>query len=151
MSAQTSYDINQPVAYAGQVYALSPCDIVSRSVETVAGMAFGIAVSRGTDPDEQAVIGGADYLGISIRSLEREGAANTGAVQYDETETAGIMRFGYVWAVCPAGATPGDAVKYTTATGVLDSGAPGAGEAAITGATWDTVTAAGELGVIRVA
>lgn len=150
MSAQTSYDINQPVAYAGLVYAQAPTDIVSRAVETVAGIGFGIAVSRGTDAEKQVVLGGTSFLGITVRSLDREGAANTGAIQYKETEAAAILREGYIWAVCPTGCNPGDAVNYVNATGVLDSGTAVAGETQLDGAKWETVTAAGELGVIRI-
>lgn len=149
MSAQTSYSIDQSVAYAGLIYALAPHDIVSRAVETAAGVDFGVVVSRGTDGEKQAVLGGATALGITVRSLEREGSAN-GDIAYTQYETAGIMREGYIWAVCPAGCNPGDTVKYTTATGVLDSGAAGAGETALANATWETVAAAGELAVVRI-
>lgn len=149
MSAQTSYSIKQPKAYAGLVYAQAPHDIVSRDVETVAGIGFGVAVSRGTNKERQIVAGGTDFTGITIRSLDKEGAANTGAIQWNEKEAAGIMRDGYIWAVCPTGCNPGDQVKYTDATGVIDSGAAGAGETQLDGAQWDTVAAAGELAVIR--
>lgn len=150
MSAQTSYSIKQPKAYAGLIYAQAPHDIVSRLVETVAGIGFGVAVSRGTDKERQIVAGGTDFLGITIRSLDKEGAANTGAIQWNETESAGVIRDGYIWAVCPAGCNPGDAVKYTNATGVLDAGAAAAGETQLDGATWETVATAGELAVIRI-
>lgn len=150
MSAQTSYSIKQPKAYAGLVYAQSPHDIVSRDVETVAGIGFGVAVSRGTDKERQIDAGGADFIGITIRSLDKEGAANTGAIQWNETESAGVLRTGYIWTACPAGCNPGDAVKYTNATGVIDAGAPVAGETAIANAQWETVAAAGGLAVIRI-
>lgn len=150
MAAQTSYDITQAKAYAGLIYAQAPHDIVSRDVETVAGIAFGAAVSRGTNKERQIVVGGTDYLGITIRSLDKEGAANTGAIQWNETEAAGVLRGGYIWVVCPAGCNPGDAVKYTDATGVIDAGTPGAGETAIPNAQWETVAGAGELAVVRV-
>ena len=150
MSAQTSYSINQNKAYAGLVYAQAPHDIVSRAVETAAGIGFGVAVARGTDADKQIdLAGSADFLGITIRSLEKEGAANTAATQWNENETAGVLRKGYIWAVCPAGCVPGNAVKYTDGTGVLDAGAAGAGETQLDGATWETTAAAGELAVIR--
>ena len=149
MSAQTSYSIEQPKAYAGLVYAQAPHDIVSRMVETVDGIGFGVAVSRGTDAERQIVAGGTAFTGITIRSLEKEGAANSGDIQWDETETAGILRDGYIWVTCPTGCNPGDQVKYTDATGVIDSGAAGADETQLDGAQWDTVAAAGELAVIR--
>ncbi len=152
MSAQTSYDINQPIAYAGLIFAQAPHDIISRSVETVAGIAFGVVVSRGSDADKQCLLGGtANILGITVRALDREADNAAGAIEYSELETAAIMREGYIWAVCPTGCVPGDAVNFTEATGVLDSGAPaGVGETGLDDCYWDTTAAAGELGVIRV-
>lgn len=151
MSAQLSYSINQAAAYAGGLYSLAPADLVSRAVETVAGVGFGLAVSRGTDKSSQVTLGGTDFLGVSVRDLGREGAVNTGAIQYNENDAAAIMRSGYVWANCVSGCTAGNAVKYVQATGALDAGAPGAGETAITGATWETTAAAGALAVLRLA
>ena len=148
MSAQTSYSTSIPKAYAGLIFGLSPHDNISRSVETAAGFGFGVAVSRGTDKERQAIIGGDDFLGITYRDLGREGAAN-GNVAYSVKETAGIMRQGYIWAVIPTGGNPGSAIKYTTATGVIDVGVAGAGEIQLDGAQLDTVTTAGGLGVIR--
>lgn len=148
MTAQTSYEQNQQIAFAGMVFAQAPRDVVSRSVET-GPVAFGVAVSRGTNKDSQAVAGGATgFLGIALRVLDMEGAANTGAVSYATSETVAILREGYVWAVCPTGCVAGDPVKYTDATGVLDSGAAAAGETAID-AYWDSSVAAGGLAVIR--
>ena len=151
MTAQTSYSRLQPVAYAGLIFAQDPHDIISRDAEGV--IAFGLAVGRGTNADEQCVPGGVAgiYLGISIRSLERQGALNTAAITYNDKETVGIIREGYVWAVCPASCAPGANVKYTVASGVIDAGTAGAGETQIDNATWESTTAAGELGVIRLA
>jgi hypothetical protein len=150
MAVQTAYQINQDALYAGQLVELGPRDVVSRSVETAAGAAFGLAVSPGTDAARQIVIGGdATFLGITVRELSREGAANTGAVQYNETETAAVMRWGYIAVVCPTGCIVGDVANYVDATGVIDSGAATTGETDITGAAWQTVTAAGEIGILR--
>jgi hypothetical protein len=150
MSAQTSYDIKQPEAYAGLIYAQSPHDIISRTVETAAGIDFAVAVSRGTDKDKQCALGGNDFIGITVRSLDREGAINTGAIKYSVKETAAIMRGGYIWATCPTGCVPGDLVKYDNATGVLDSGTAATDETQIVSATWDKTAAAGQLSVIRI-
>ena len=152
MSAQLSYAINQAVAYMGQIFALGLRDVISRSVETVAGAAFGIVVSRGTDKDNQCVIGGTTgILGITIRALDREGDDAAGAIEYSETETAGIMRMGYIWITCPTGCVPGDPVNFVEATGVIDSGAPaGVGETGLDDCYWDSTAAAGELAVLRV-
>ena len=149
MSAQTSYDIRQGKAYAGLIYAQAPHDIVSRSVETVAGIGFGVAVTRGTDADKQIVpAASADFLGVTIRSLEQEGG-EAGAIKWDVKETAGVMRSGYIWAVCPTGCVPGDPVSYADGTGVLDSGDAGIGSTNLVGSAWETTAVAGELAVVR--
>lgn len=149
MSAQLSYSINQRIALAGLIYALHNHNTNSFSVETAAGADFGIAVSRGTDKDRQIVIGGAsDFVGITIRSLDREGQGD-GTIKYLETDTAAVMSDGYIWAICPTGCNPGDAVKYDDTTGVIDSGAAGAGETQLDDAEWFTTAAAGELAVIK--
>lgn len=150
MSAQLSYAINQNKAYAGMVYDQSPKNIISRAVETEAGIGFGVAVSRGTTVDTQCKLGGSSFIGITARTLDREGAVSTGAIKYAQKETAAILRQGYIWAVCPSGCVPGNAVNYVIATGVLDSGvAASSAEMDLDGATWETTAAAGELGVIR--
>jgi hypothetical protein len=143
MSAQTAYALNIAKAVAGLLYAQAPHDVISRSIETAAGAAFGLAVSRGTDADSQAVIGGTAFLGVTLRTLDLEGAANTGAISYAVTETAAIISNGYVWVVCPTGCVPGDAVNY------VDSGAAAAGEQALNDAEWVTTAAAGGLAVLR--
>ena len=150
MSAQTSYEINQALAYAGQVFANHPHDIDSRAVEDAAGINFGVAVSRGADADKQITKGGdAVFFGITIRSLGQEGVANTGAIQWDEKEQAGVLRRGYIWLVCPTGCVPGDSANYVDATGIIDSGIAVAGETQLDDAQWETTAAAGELAILK--
>lgn len=152
MSAQISYDIDIGQAYAGQIVNLAPRDIASRSAETVAGISFGVVVSRGTDKDNQCLLGGTTgILGVSVRALDIEGAINTGAIKYAQTDTVAVMRDGYIYAVCPTGCVPGDAVNFVEATGVLDSGAAsGTGETTLNDCFWDSTTAAGAIGILRV-
>lgn len=147
MTAQTSYSINQRVSLAGVVYAQAPHDIISRAAEGT--IPFGVVVSRGTDKNAQAVVGGTEPLGVSVRFLDTEGAINTGAIDIKDTVTAAIIRDGYIWVAVPSGCTAGDVVSYNTTTGVIDAGAPGAGEAALDGAFFDSSAAAGELAVLR--
>lgn len=149
MTAQTSYSINQPIAVHGQLYSLSPNDIVSRLAEGVAGIGVGVAVSRGTDIDRQMVLGGAtNYLGITVRSLDRENDVNTGDVIFLEKAAASVLRKGYIYLICPTGCTAGALVFYDDTTGVVDAGTAGAGETQITNAYWDTTAAAGEIAVV---
>lgn len=150
MTAQTSYEIKQQIAFAGALFALHPHDIDSRDVETVAGINFGVAVSRGTNKDRQIVLGGdATFFGITIRSLDREGAANTGVILYKQKETAALLRKGYIWLTCPTGCNPGDPALYNDTTGIIDAGSAGAGETQLNDAQWETTAAAGALAVLK--
>lgn len=149
MSAQTAYTILQPVAYAGLLFDLNPHERVSRDVEGVAGIAFGVVVSRGTDKDKQCVVGGTDFLGVTIRDLGQEAAINTGAIKYDEKTTAAILRDGYIWAICPTGCVPGANAFYDNTTGILDAGAAGGGETQLNGSSWESTASAGELAILR--
>ena len=152
MTVQTSYTIKQPVALPGLIYDLGTKNIISRALETAAGADFGVAMSRGSDADKQTVIGGTSFLGISIRSVEREASglgSNSNDIRYGQYETVGIMEMGRIWAICPAGCVPGNAVKYNNTTGILDAGSAGVGETQLDGAIWDSTASAGALALIK--
>ena len=66
-----------------------------------------------------------------------------------------IMKSGRIYALCEDGCVPGDDVffRHTTGTGTeigaLRTDADTATADQITGATWETTTAAGEIGIIQ--
>jgi len=91
-------------------------------------------------------------IGVTVRDLAREGAANTGAVSYADTETMAVMRFGSgskIYVAIPTGGSAGDVLNYIDATGVIDAGAAVAGETDIVGATLEEDVVAGGVGIIR--
>jgi hypothetical protein len=149
MSAQTTYVRNMPVAYAGLIADLEPAEIISKVAEGSA-IGFGKTVSRGTS-DDQATLGGTALIGITVRSLDREGAASTGAIDYDDESTMAVVRKGYIWAVITETGVPGNQLNSVNATGAIGVGAAVAGETDMVGATLEsTVVSAGDLGIVRV-
>ena len=148
MSAQTSYQINTNKRIHGSL-----SDLQNSEVDTYAAeggeIGLGVVVSKGTDPEQQAVLGGVAPVGITLRDLTREGKPVTAVLTYDETEEMSVLKAGRVNITLPAGGNPGDALKYNTTTGVIDVGAPGAGEAVLAGAQIRTVTVAGGVAEIR--
>ena len=152
MSGQTTYDINTANAVPGQVADIGHNEIDSFLAEGAAGIGFGLVVSRGTN-DGQAIIGGdATGIGVTVRDLAREGAANTGVVAYAEKETMAVMRFGSgskIFATIPTGGSAGDVLNYNDTTGVIDAGVAVAGETDIAGATLEEDVDAGKVGKIR--
>ncbi len=147
MSAQTSYTRNLRKALAGMIFDLSDRVLSSRSCEN-GPCAFGIGVTRGTDADNQAepAVDETGFKGITVRALDMEGAANTGLIQYEDTESMAIMEKGKIWVAVPSGCVPGDLGHYTNGTGVIDAGAATVGQTQMDG-YFDTTAAAGEVAV----
>jgi hypothetical protein len=145
--AQTQVTKDIAPAFIGSIWAQFPHEIQSMSCETPAGIAAGVAVSRGTDKDNQVVVGGADYLGIAVREVSIEGDTNNNLV-YQQTDTVPVMRTGYVWASPVGAVTVGAPVDFDAVTGALTTGGGGT---VITGATWEKAAAGGGLSVIRLA
>ena len=148
MSAQTSYSRTHNAAYEGMIADLEPKEVLSKAAEG-SDIGFGLVVSRGT-ADTEATLGGSAPIGVSLRSLDREGAVNTGAIDYTETETMAVMRSGYCWVTVADTGSPGDLLNYNTTTGAIGVGTPAAGEAVLPGTLETTVSSGGTLGLIRV-
>lgn len=159
MSAQTTYDLNQSKGYAGQVANNAVNNIVTGVVG--AGTVLpGIFVSRTASAESApttfnkganyvvAAGGATDPLGVAVRDLGREGAPNTAAISYEVSDQLPVMRGGYIYLTIPSGGSHGDRIKYTTATGVIDAGAPAVGETGIDGARLEVDTAAGGVGLV---
>lgn len=156
MAAQLSYDLAQPLAYQGLIYAQFPSEVISLDASTV--IPFGLGVSRvvgafQTDKEQQVQLGvdANGFFGVSVRSLDREGAANTGVIEYQVTDTVPVIRSGYVWVICVQGCIPGDEVKVDNTTGIFGNNTnfpAGIGETIVSG-TWETSATAGKLAVLR--
>ena len=148
MTAQTAYSISIGNATPGLLADINDNEIDSFLAEEI--IPFGVVVQRGTS-DKQVLLGGdALGIGISVRDLAREGAPSTGAVAYADEEAVGVLRRGKIFVTIPSGGSAGDPINYVDATGVIDAGAPIAGETAIAGATLEEDVVAGAIGAIRV-
>ena len=141
---QTNYKQYMGKAYAGMIADVQfQNNIVSRVLES-ATIYPGLIVSRGTDKERQVVVGGAAAIGAVVRSLDAENnAANE--LQYAAKDTLGIMVAGVIWVELANTGSPGDAICYATATGIVSAGAPGGGQVALNGRLDSEVTANGDL------
>jgi len=149
MTAQTDYSIYQDGAIHGAIADMQESEVVSKKAEG-GDIGFGVAVSRGTN-DGQAVIGGDDtYFGVTVRDLGIAPKTVGGTViAYEEKSTMSVLRRGNIAIAIPSGGTQGDALNYVDATGVIDAGAPEAGETILKGATLENTVAAGKIGIVR--
>lgn len=151
-SVQTEYSLTQKQGYPGLLYdGFNPKEIISRACETAGGIPFGTIVSFGTDKEKQCVLGGDDTgIGVSTRNSKMN-PINSTDVEYDQYDSVGILRDGMIWVTVATAAVAGTALKYDDTTGVIDTGAAGAGETALsTCELLTTVANDGDLGLIRV-
>ena len=152
MPAQTSYSVYTGSFNHGQLVDMNPTEVDALAAESAIG--FGLVCKRGTDKDDQLLVGAASWaaaFGITIRDTSRQlDTIGATTLSYDIGEMVSVLRNGKIALTLAAGGNAGDAIKYNTTTGVIDVGAPGGGEAAITGATLETTISAGAVGVIRI-
>src|SRR3974390_1850215 len=132
----------------GEVVDMETANTVTRNCETAAGIAFGLACGRGLK-DGGCVIGGANFVGISVRdiTLDPINATSMTPDVYPQNSNVALITFGAVAVVNSgaAGVVPGAAVTSPPPPGAIN---PASGTA-IPGAQWQTTTASGAVGVIK--
>jgi hypothetical protein len=143
------------IGYAGQVVNMQPSTIESKSNEAAVNIDYGVAVARGAADNtcKAPVADGDKLIGISVRHAIQPADVSNNVV-YERYDSVPIMRAGYVYATAFENVTRDDVVLSITAQngklGGVTGGAAGAGRVALPNAKWETTTAAGALGVVRI-
>lgn len=150
MAVQSTYNETISAARAGMRANMEPVDLISRTVETAAGIGFGKVVQQGTaDKGCSSVLTGMTaqtYLGITVRERGVRPETPNAFAQY---ESALIMRKGVIWVEVGEAVTPASIPTVTLATGVIGDTAVGAGVVAIPNARFETSTTGAGLAVLR--
>jgi len=142
-TVQTDYLDNIPAGYAGAIANEEPRTLISREVETVAGIGFGKAVMQGSD-DFGCIIGdGSEFLGVTVRDQSVDPAAPD---LFERYASARIMTKGVIWVINTGGVEAGDPVSLEAAGGFGTGGS-----VEIDGARWDTSAETGLLAQLRLA
>ena len=142
---QSTYPRFMAPAFEGMIADGTPCTTITKIAEG-GDIPFGTAVVRGT-ADDQAMTptaGGQDFVGITLRDAAVEGAGPDTS-HYADMRPMAVLIEGAIWALCLDGALAGDALSFDSASGGLGVAV---GDL-VQNATWETTTAAGELGLIR--
>ncbi|UQS95077.1 cement protein [Pseudanabaena phage Pam3] len=150
-----TYASDYAFAYEGMVSDIAPADIISRTVETSAGIGFGKIVAQGTSDrgckaDVSAVSPTAPPLGITVRSQATE---NLTLDKYPRYDGAAIMRKGVIWVLVTdaGGVVAGDPVWLKKSDGTFSNADVGSsGGLRLAGCRWDTSAANGALARMRV-
>jgi hypothetical protein len=144
IASQIPAGIVGELAFEGPLRA-QPYNLVSAdAANNVIGRACTV-----TSEGVAAVGGSGQFAGIlaNPKIYTAEGTQAGGALAQDNVlannTIVECVTMGEIWVLLPGAAAIGDAVKYNTTTGILGSGAPGAGELAVPGAKVSHYTVSG--------
>lgn len=147
MAIQTTYTENIAAGVAGHVPDMRAATIISRDVEPVGGMGFGVAAFQGT-ADKQittkaagAAEAAGEFVGITV--LDR--SVGTGNA-YAQRESARVITQGPVMVMAAVAVAAGDQVAVTSAGAW--SNVAGANGIVVANARWDTSTAGAALATV---
>jgi hypothetical protein len=139
----------------------------SKTVETAAGIGFGLVVTQGAREDGIVVGGAANPIGLTMRDvtlvrspIDPLSSALAPLDVYPQWSNAAIRQRGHIWVMSTATVNPGDPLYYNTATGALGaaggqfaagavtfSGQPQAGQTVVLNGTTVTFVASGATGL----
>lgn len=145
---QSTYSDNIAAAVDGMIADMTTSDCDTRICETVAGIAFGVAVGQGT-ADKGATVGGATaakFVGISVRDIT---LVNATVDKYARYQNMAVMSRGDIWVTVGGDVVAGGDVTFVASTGVLSSAGADGTHFAIAGARWMTSALSGGRAVVR--
>ncbi|MEJ7685633.1 MAG: hypothetical protein WKG52_00785 [Variovorax sp.] len=139
-AVQSTYVQNIPAAKAGHVADMTQADLISRTVETVAGVAFGVPVAQGAADKGCIAYAGTGFLGVTTRDR----SVLTGEL-YSRYESARVLKKGPIWVTASVAVVAGDPV-YLTPAGLFTNVATA--NFLIPGARFDTASGIGGLAIV---
>lgn len=144
MAYQDTYNAEHAPFIEGMIANSEKSNIVSRVVETAAGIGFGKVAVRGT-ADNQIKVSEASGKVLGITVLDTTQLQDS----YPQYATAAVMTRGVIVVTADGAVNAGDDVTVTEATGALGTKAVAAGIVAVPNAVWDSSAADGALAKIR--
>jgi len=119
---QTTYTGTVAKGYAGMIANGETSNRISRTVETAAGIGFGLPVYRGSgDHGCTSTIGTlATFLGWTVATSAQGYVAGQDADEYQQYDTATILTGGAIYVAVKGAVTDGAALTVGTGAGVAD-------------------------------
>lgn len=147
MPVQNTYNASMDAGYVGMIANTEPNNLISRIVETTAGIGFAVPVIQGTSDEQCDVVSGStdEVIGITVRDQSTE---NDKFARYD---SALLMRSGVIWVTASGTVDAGDPVWVAVSGGAFSNADAGAdGSLQLPGCRWETSATNGKLARIRV-
>jgi hypothetical protein len=145
-AVQTSYAQTILPAVEGMIVNSEPHNVISRQLESAAGIGFGKVCVQGT-ADEQIRVSETvrKFRGITVMS---HSAGRGIADSYEQYETVPVLERGVIWVLASVAVAVGDPAYYVPATGVLTNVATG--NTLITDGSFDSSTTGSGLAILRI-
>ena len=133
---------------AGAIANTENSNIISRTVEDAAGIAFGKPVAQGVNDKGVRATKADDsqFVGITVLDRTATDLINGKFVQY---ESARVLDRGVIWVTVSEAVTAGDPVAITVATGAFAKTVATTVTVAMANAVYDTSAASGGLAQLR--
>ena len=142
--------------YAGGLVDENVAVIESYTNDLSVSIDFGSAVGRSAADNtcKAPTADGDKIIGISVRHAIRPADVSNN-VLYAQRDSVPVLKNGFIYVTAFETVVRGDgAISVTAQNGKISgttAGAAGAGRVAIPGATWETSTTAGSIGIVRIA
>lgn len=148
MAVQSTYVNTMAAAYAGMIANTEPNNLISKEVETAAGIGFAVPVIQGTADDQCDVVAASTdvIIGITVRDQSTDGD------DFDQYDNALVMQRGVMWVTVTdaGGVAAGDAVWVKVSDSTFSNADAGSdGSIKLNGARWETSAANAALAQIR--
>ncbi|MCS3467093.1 hypothetical protein M2401_000814 [Pseudomonas sp. JUb42] len=135
---QTTYSTNIAARKLGHIPDMTQADLISRNVETAAGIGFGLPVAQGADENGCIAFAGTGFLGVTARDR-----SVTVADKFSQYDSARILKKGPITVTASVAVAAGDSV-YLTSAGAFTN--VSTSNTQIPNSRWDsTTTTAGAL------
>ncbi len=149
MAVQSTYLEEMARAYAGMIANTEPNNLISREVETSAGIGFGVPVIQGTADNQCDVVAASSDAVIGITVRDQSCTDDLFALK----DTALLMRNGVLWVTVTdaGGVVAGDDVWVLVSNGTFSNADAGTdGSIKLAGCRWESSAANAALAKIRV-
>jgi hypothetical protein len=144
--SQATYPTTMPIGLPGQSASMVNHNEVTKLCDTVAGIGFGLAVTRNAaNKNKGVVLGGAlaGFIGISLVDV-----AVMVADKYSQHENMAVKTTGDIFALAKEAVAAGDPVYYDTATGEFWMSADASRQGPVPSAQWTLGAGSGGVGII---
>lgn len=149
MAVQTTYLTEMAAAFLGMIANNEPNNLISREVETTAGLGFGVPVIQGTADNQCDKVAAStdDVIGITVR--DQSATDDLFAL----ADTALLIRSGVIWVTVTdaGGVAAGDDVWVKVSDGSFSNADVGtSGSIKLAGCRWESSATNAAIAKIRV-